>query len=1132
MESRPNCNLLAGHRRYLTKLLLVMRLTGIIILAACLHASAGGYAQTISLSEKNASLEKIFKEIKKQAGYDFFYESKLLKDSKPIDIDVTNASIEEVLNICFREQPLSFTIVEKTILVKKKVPAITNISTDIVRSPIQLRGRVVDDKSGEPVSEASVTVKGEQVGVPTNREGEFSFSYNGGDNIVLVISHVGYAEKEVKVKDDNYITIRLVVSEQSLANVEISTGMYKRRKESFTGASASFTGDQLRAVGNKNIIQSLKTLDPSFIIVENNIAGSNPNKLPSIELRGKTSITTTELASQFGSDPNLPLFVLNGFPTTLQIINNIDMNRVASITILKDAASTAIWGSKAANGVVVVETKRPVAGELRINYTADLIVDAPDLSSYNMMNAAEKLEFERLAGVYDENLGYFTYQYEADLMYNKRLADVQRGVNTYWLAEPVQTGFTHGHSLQFTGGNNDLLFGAGLSYRKEQGVMKGSDRNTWGGNVDITYRKGRINITNQLYISGYNSNESPYGSFANFVKPNPYYLKRNADGTIPKFLDTAPYGATNASLFTMNVPNPLYNAGTFSINRTNNLDINNILQGIFTIRNDLWLQGGLQLTNGTTSTVVFVAPENTAFDGVMPSQKGSYTRAEVKAHRYTGNLTLSYAKVLAGVHTFNANLRSEIAEQTSRLIGFKAIGFPEGTNGNPRFANQYDPYSVPPSASSIVRTISAMGSMNYAYKMRYLLDAVYTINGSNAFGSDHKISPSWSVGIGWNLHKESFLSQISWLDLLKLRANIGVSGNELLGTFSSNSIYTALAGSSNFGQSLDMIALGNRDLKWQNTRTISTGLEIALLNNRLSAVVNYYEKKTDPLIVNASGVYPSSVGLVFPYPLNVGAMTYTGWELNLRVSPVYRIKQRIVWTIGITGSKNNGKYSRLGNSLDAINKEQTRTNGLLRFEDGYSPDDIWLVESKGIDPASGREVYLKRDGSQTFSYSPDDIVRIANSRPKVEGIISSNFNYKGLYVNLGLRYWVGGHTLNTALYQKVENIGVVDMLDNHDKRALNDRWKQPGDIAQFKGIRAGAAPISSRFVQKDSHLVGESISIGWDFLADSWIRKLNMQGLRIYLYTNDLFRLSTIKSERGIDYPFNNSYSFGLSASF
>src|SRR6186713_460424 len=372
----------------------------------------------ITIGCKNESLRSVLKQLEKLSGYRIAFPSAEVSRYTNITLSTETRSVRLTLELILGSTPFDFTYNGNTIILFEK-PAIEPVKTvdpaprrvPELTAAALIRGRVVDDKSGESLSDVSVMVKGSAVGMNTNKDGEFSLSFAGTGRIILTISHIGYADKEVIARPDIYNTIRLSVSDQSLAGVEVSTGMFKRKKESFTGATASFTGDQLRAVGNRNVIQSLKTLDPSFIVVENNRAGANPNTLPTIELRGKTSVTTTtttkDLRNQYAADPNLPLFILNGFPTTLEIVNNLDMNRVATITILKDAASTAIWGSKAANGVVVIETKKPVAGELRVSVSNDLLMDLPDLSSYNMMNAREKLQFEKLSGLYTVDYAQF-----------------------------------------------------------------------------------------------------------------------------------------------------------------------------------------------------------------------------------------------------------------------------------------------------------------------------------------------------------------------------------------------------------------------------------------------------------------------------------------------------------------------------------------------------------------------------------------------------------------------------------------------------------------------------------------------------------------------------------------------------
>ena len=298
-------------------------------------------------------------------------------------------------------------------------------------------------------------------------------------------------KKEVIYRGEEVLKI---VLEEETAEMEevVVTGIFERKKESFTGSATTYSSRELKKVGNQNIIQSLKSLDPAFAILENNEAGSDPNHLPDLEIRGKSSIVG--LKEQYNVDPNQPLFILDGFETSLQTIMDLDMDRVASITILKDAASTAIYGSKAANGVVVVETVKPEQGKLRVTYSGNFNIQMPDLSSYKLMNSEEKLRFEVLSGYY-KSTGASNYMQLQEL-YNKRLADVRTGVNTYWLGEPVRIGLNHRHSLYAEGGDENMRYGIGVSYNGISGVMKESQRDIFSGNLDLIYRKNRLLFSN------------------------------------------------------------------------------------------------------------------------------------------------------------------------------------------------------------------------------------------------------------------------------------------------------------------------------------------------------------------------------------------------------------------------------------------------------------------------------------------------------------------------------------------------------------------------------------------------------------------------------------------------------------
>lgn len=1113
------------HRRRVTKTALVMKLTLLLLTVCLLQASASGVAQSVTLSVKNCRIDSVFSDVKKQTGFVFFCSADILKEVKPVSIEARNMELNQFLDKLFTVLPLKYSIKNKTIVVSRK-PATAflekeALSTELVaRSPQPIDSLppimgLVRGRDGRPLVGASILIKGSKKGASTDATGKFMIDANAGQT--LVISYIGYKTTEVRVRPNvDLLDVVLTADDENIQEVVINTGIIKKDKASFTGAATVYTGAQLKTVGNRNVLESLRTLDPAFIKVENNRQGSNPNNMPTFEIRGQTAINTNTLNDQFSQNPNQPLFILDGFETTLRIIYDLDMNRVASITILKDAASTALYGSKAANGVVVVETKRPVPGKLQMSYTSDLTFEMPDLSSYNLMNAAEKLEHERLQGYLYDSVGMSQWQNEEK--YNQHLAEVKRGVNTYWLSEPLRTGLSHRHSLQFTGGNTDLMFNAAVSVGSQVGVMKGSQRETWGGNIGINYRKGKLTLNNLLSLSGGKANESPYGSFAEFAKAIPYYRKTTPDGTIEKYLDYNPF-----------VVNPLYDASFFSINEAKPFSFFNNLDAAYNFSAKFRLQAGIQVAKGTNKTVSFTPPEHSQFDDADLQQKGSYTQTNQETFSYRGYAMLSYGEVI-GQHQLSATVRGDMAEQTGEARGFTAVGFPYGSDGNPIYAFGYSPFGSPTASTSKSRSLGFLASFNYAWGRRFIFDAVYRMDGTSVFGTDHVFKPFLSGGLGWNLHQERFVKKAAFFSLLKLRANAGYTGNENLGQFSSISTYNYLTGSNNiFGQGITVASLGNPTLDWQRTLQTSYGLDLGFWNNRVSGYVEYFDKKTDPLTVGAEGTLPSSAGTGNKYVLNVGFLHTRGWTLNIRVQPVNLPSKGIVWSIGITGSRYKSFYGGLADKLAKLNEEQTKSKGLLRFTDGYSPDDLWAVVSRGVDPATGNELFQKKDGTLTFTYSTDDIVKVGNARPTVEGGINTTFTYRNLSLNGTLRYRIGGYVYNQALYDKVENIGFV--RENLDKRALYDRWKQPGDVAQFTNIKNITSNLSSRFIQKDNHLIGESISLSW-YTNANWLHALKLQSLNVTLYTNDLFRLEKIQTERGIDYPYARTGSLSINVSF
>lgn len=987
---------------------------------------------------------------------------------------------------------------------------------------------IVYGSDGETLPGASIYIKGQAAtrGVVADANGKFTLRVPE-DAKALVVSFVGYKSKEISLRSKikNYaVTLD--------SNVEIDevvvTGIVTKKKDTFTGSSVTFSAEDLKSVGVQNPIASLKSLDPSFNVMESELFGSDPNRLPDIEIRGKSSMLG--MRDQVSEDPNQPLFILDGFESTLEAIYNLDINRIASMTILKDAASTAIYGSKAANGVVVVETVKPKAGQLRLSYNGSMDISIPDLSSYNVMNSREKLEFERLAGKYSNENGAVSDMVALDNLYNKHLADINSGVDTYWLSVPLRTGFNHRHSLYVDGGSEGFMFGVGLTYNGVNGVMKKSDRDVLGGNIDIIYRVGNLQFTNKFTAQQTKYN-NPIVPFSDYAQANPYFKKYDENGQISKFLANNDYEKQ--------VGNPLYNDALNSRDATKEMKYSNNFIAEYNPLKELKLRAKFGLTQTTSENELFYSPDDTRFESVDILKKGSYNYTNTKTTTYEGDFTAIYATVLNKKHRINVALGANIAESKMVAQGYSAQGFPSGDFTYPSYSNGFTENGRPDYRESVRRSVSTYFTGGYAFMDRYLMDVSYRMNGASVFGSNKKYINTWSVGLGWNIHSEKFIQDnLPFINYLKIRGSIGNPGNmnydSAMSLTTFNYSYTAY---NYFGLGSVLTALGNDNLKWQTTLDRNIGLDLTMFDNRLTFTLDYYYKTTDPLLI-AIGL-PSSSGLpsaynaslnsyISAYNTNMGKQISKGFTGTVQYYILRDFEKRLTWSLRGSIRMENVKLDGIGNSLDALNRfGQSRST--QRYYDGADPDDIWAVRSAGIDPANGREIFIKKDGTYSYDFSYDDEVVVGNTRPDAEGILGTNFGYKGFTVGATFRYRLGGYSFNNAVYSKVENISSSNLIYNQDKRALYDRWQEAGDVTQFKNIAdSNSTPMSSRFVQKENSLSMESFQIGYEFEPD-FAKKLGISGLRLNAYMNELFRISSIKEERGIDYPFARSISFALS---
>ena len=1070
-------------------------------------------------------LVSAFRKIEKTTGYRISYAQSDVKNLKAQG-NTSSKDIYKALDTVIGNLPLAYSVEGKFVTVFPKKQKNTNSEATpkvTTLNKLTVRGKVYD-QDGEGIPGVSVKVPSMQTAIVTGANGSFTLYLPQGRTTKLQFSFIG-------MKDATYIfngkhdINNLVINmndDATTINEVVVTGIYSRKKESFTGSSQTYNAEELKLVGNQNLIQSLKTLDPAFTVLENNEFGSDPNRLPDLEIRGKTSIVG--LKETFGEDPNQPLFILDGFETTLQSIMDLSMDRIASVTVLKDAASTAIYGAKAANGVVVVETKAPEMGKLKFSYSGNFNVSWADLTDYNLMNAAEKLEFERLAGNFTSNIA--DYQEFQEIRYNKLLSNVLKGVDTYWLSEPLRTGLNQRHFISAQGGNEQLRYSLGVSYNKIDGVMKKSGRDILSGNIDVLYRVGKLTFSNKMTVN-VTKHTNPTVSFSEYASANPYYPKYEEDGTIGKWLEYKEnsMSTTDASVI---VGNPMYNDQLNSYDRGESFGVRNNFSMEYRPWNFFWIRARLGLTKETNESENFVSPENTAYDQVDVLKKGSYSNQRSDGFSYDGDVTATYGQLLAKKHQINAVLGASIRESSDQSKGFSAVGFPEGNFTTPGFANQYTESGKPTYYDSKNRTANFYFNGGYSFDNRYLLDVNYRLDGSSVFGTNRKFSNTWAVGLAWNIHNEKFMKDTELFQMLKIRGSIGNPGNQNFGSYNTLTTYKFNNWmTNNFGTGLLIDAIGDPDLAWQKTIDMNVGLDVSLLN-RLHLNIDVFHKNTDPLL--ASIGIPASVGVTSRLA-NIGKQVTDGFNGTIRYSFIYRPKERMNWTTSLSFSHVRSHYENIGSTLAQYNNENL-TKNMTRYYDGGSPSALWAVRSAGIDPATGKEIFITKSGNYTFSHSYDDEVEVGDTRPDVEGVFGNVFYYKGFSASIYMRYSLGGDTFLSTLYDKVENISSSALAKNQDRRALYDRWQKPGDIAKFKGIsRTESTPMSSRFVSVNNYLTIESIRVSYE-LPYTLMKKMGIQGMTFSAYMNDIARWATVKEERGTSYPFSRSISMALSLNF
>lgn len=1068
------------------------------------------------LSMRNVTLEQAIWKLQKEQGISFLYNNADIKSVGLINLDIEdNNRIAPAFQKALEGRGLQVTTEGDVVVIRRNLPRPLNVET------LEIRGKVVDEH-GATIPGVTVVLKGATIGTATDLNGEFLLKVPNISNIILIFTYVGMEKKEIVYdsKKPKQLKVRMLSSNEEIDEVVV-TGIFNKAKESFTGAARFISKEEIKEYRSRNLLTTLSNIDPSFNILENNEYGSDPNKIPEINIRGTTSVPTDIKDLQDGERANLntPLFILDGFEISLERMMDLDQDEIQSVTILKDASSTAIYGSRGANGVVVLTSVQPEIGKLRVSYSGSLDLEVPDLNSYNLLNAREKLELENNAGIYiGEDLNQ---QMLLTKSYMSKLKAIEEGVDTYWLSQPLQVSAGQSHRVNLSGGDVAFRYSMSLSYRNNIGVMKGSNRDNFNGSINITYLYKNLKFSNVLSIGMNSSNESQYGSFSEYSRLNPYWTPWNEEGElVQRFAESDVVHSPTT--------NPLYDAHTNAYDKRKYTIIRENISLEWDISKALKVSGRLGYNKQMSNSDHYIPSNHTSFiDEDDISKQGSYDYRQSDSQGFDAQATLNFAKVF-GKHRVYLGINGSLRSNTNISYGMNVEGF---THDRLDFISMGAQYKGdrPSGMEATSRSVGLTANLNYTYNNAYYLDLSYRTDGASSFGENSRFAPFYSAGLGWNINRTKlFMDYVPWVSNFRVRYNYGVTGSLQFAPYAAMTTYTYNV-SERYGDRLcsSLKGIGNPDLEWQKTYQHNIGTDISLFNSFMSLDVNYYHKKTDGLITQVN--LPLSNGYT-SYTENMGKVLNQGLDVSLSFNLIRNARRGINWSVRASAAHNRNKLLELSEQMLKISKDAERfgyddPNYLYRV--GESMDALYVVPSLGIDPCTGKEVYVMANGKTTYVWSMQNRQPYGVMQPKINGRLSTSFRWKDFSCSVSTAIRLGANKYNSTLVGKVEN---ADPKYNVDRRVYSQRWTQIGDYRPYKGLHVQeSGGQSSRFVQKERTFQGSSIYFDYTFNR-KWLKKnFGFSNMSLTYNTNDIFYFSTVRQERGTSYPFSRRHSMSLS---
>jgi TonB-dependent starch-binding outer membrane protein SusC len=1071
-----------------TKIALTMRLTIFLMIVATLKVSAGAFAQTVSVSVKNAPIEEVLSSVKQQTGYLFFYDRDLLRTVKPVTIKAENKPLADFLTEIFKNQSLDYTIKDKTIFIKKKaLPAGSGQPGVVWETPQQPLTGVVKDAGGTPLIGVTVKVKGTNIGTITDDKGHFSLAAGPGDE--LVVSYVGFESQTFRAGNFGPLQIFLKPQTSSLDETVI-VGYGTTSKRNNTGSVATIKSSDIAASPVLDALGAMQgRVSGVFINSSSGLPGSNFKVI----IRGQSSILNPNDPLYviddvpFYSDPLNQFTTANGSQSPLSAINPAD---IESISILKDADATSIYGSRGANGVILIKTKKGKSGKTQTNFNVYTGLGKVT-NTMNMLNTPEYIALRKEAYKNDNK------PYDTEIAPDLTLWDQQKTTDwqKFYMGNTAHITEAQG---SISGGSEQTQFFLSGTYHKESNVM--SDR------LGFQRGAGHMNLTHSSVDGKFNISASvSYTSSVDNSLPTDLTQFYNLPPNMPL------YDSTGALYWFSNIQNPAAYLLRKAEVRTNNLVTNSVIR--YTLLPGLNIKANLGYTR--TDMKQMQTMPNASFNPIQAtgsqslfgsSSFGSYI-VEPQID-YTKKIAKGDLQVLLG-----GSLQQSITQGQSVIAdGFSSDALLEDQHA----ASVITPR---PSVYSFYRYASFFGRVNYNWEGKYILNASFRRDGSTRFAPGNRFGNFGAIGAAWIFTQEDFLKDNNVLSFGKIRGSIGNSGNDKVGDYQYLDSWTSSSFPYNGVPGLTPSRLPNGLFRWEESHKKEIGLELGFLHDRIFFNTNFYYNISNNQLVDLQ--LPPQVG--FPsITANLPASVENhGWEFE--VSSTNILKKDFTWKTSFNLTIPKNKLKAFPDIESSAYKYTYVVGEPLSIVKGY--------QFLGIDPQTGKPLFFSNSGASTPAEN-DDYFILGNTDPRFYGGLQNSFTWKGISFDFLLQFVKQeGPGINYGY-----NTPGIGTMANQDIGAL-DRWKNKGDITTVPGASSSGGTVDFRNYSLSSANWGDAsyirlknVSLRYDL--SKYTKKWKLNNVSVYGLAQNLLTFTNYNGldpeTQGMRMPPLKSYVIGL----